>query len=303
LSKITYNLFVGVVLLGCLFTIPSRGKVSTPAESGIDWSRNIAHIALDVEKELHPDYVLSDLSRGFVFMEDNHELLDRIFEKAEKRITVRERYGEKEVVEIARAMHEILEEEGFTYRDYSTDAFYFLGANVFGYGLAKREIDCVAWSLLGLGMAEHLGLPLAAVYMPGHFALRWLFDDGRYLNLELSIPAKCDDDYYISWKNISPGALERGVYLRNLSRAEVIAQQYYSLGLVWESREKWDKASSAVGHALRLFRDFPDAYNLRGLIRKAAGEVARAVEDFDTAIVLDEQFIEALANRERLTGK
>lgn len=269
----------------------------------MDWSRNIAHLALDVEEELHPDYVLSDLSRGFVFMADNRDLLDRIFLKAGERITVQDTYGETEVIKIVRTMHDILEEEGFTYRDYSTEAFYFLGANVFGYGLAKRQIDCVAWSLLGLGMAEHVGLPMAAVYMPGHFALRWIFADGRYMNLELSIPAKCDDDYYISWKNISPGALQNGVYLRNLTRREVIAQQYYSLGLVWESREKWDKASSAVANALRLFRDFPDAYNLRGLIRKAAGEIAGAVRDFDTAIVLDNQFIEAITNRDRISGR
>jgi regulator of sirC expression with transglutaminase-like and TPR domain len=270
-------------------------EIQSPKE--IDWSRNIAFIALDIETQLHEDYILSDLDRGFVTMQDNRDVLGRILHKAEKRIPIRKDYGEEEAMAVAVLMHEILEEEGFTYRSYSSDAYRFLGANVFGYGLAKREIDCVSYCILGLAIAEHRKLPLVGIYMPGHCALRWILKDGSHLNLELSIPASCRDDFYILWKKISMASLTRGIYLRSLSKQEVIAQQYYNLGLVWEKREQFQKAMSALNKARSLMRDFPDAYNLRGILYKSRGQFKKALNDFDRALVLDQRFFEARINR------
>ncbi|MFH2003010.1 MAG: transglutaminase family protein, partial [Planctomycetota bacterium] len=204
------------------------------SENTIDWTKNIAHIALDVEKMLHDDYVLIDLERGIVTMKDNHALLDRIFAEAEDRICVRSSYTEQQALDVVKTIYRILEEEGFRYRDYSSDGYFFLGCHLFGYGLAKREIDCVSYSLLGLGVAERLNLPMTGIFMPGHFALRWHLDHGESMNIEMTVPARCDNDFYIGWKGILRDTVERGVYLRDLSRREVVAQQFYSLSLVWE---------------------------------------------------------------------
>jgi len=269
----------------------------------LDWNDNIARIALKVEQELHADYILCDLHRGIVTMSDNLELLARLFKKAEKRIGIKESYNEDEAIETTHAIFELLKDEGLEYRDFSSEEFFFHGANLFGYELAKREIDCVAYSLLGLGIAEHLNLPLKCVSMPEHFTLRWIFDDGGRLNIELSIPAKCDDDYYIAWKNINTTAIENGVYLRDLERAEVIAEQYYSLSLVWEKRNQLDKAMAALNRALFLLRKYPDAYNLRGIIWKRKGEHVKALREFDKAILLDNNFTEAKYNRANTLSK
>ena len=129
------------------------------------------------------------------------------------------------------------------------------------------------------------------------FALRWTLADGETFNLELSIPAKCDDDFYISWKTIPKSTLRNGIYLRNLTRQEVIAHQYYSLGLIWERRGQLGRALESIEAALNLFPEFPDAYNVRGLIYRSRGEHGEALDDFDLATALDGAFTEAQLNR------
>ena len=147
------------------------------------------------------------------------------------------------------------------------------------------------------------GLPLAGIYMPGHLALRWMLKDRQTFNLELAIPAQCDDDFYMSWKDISPESRRSGIYLRNLSKSEVLAQQYYNLSLIWERRGELDKALQAAEQALQLFHYFPDGFNLRGILMKARGMISEALTDFDTALALDEGFEEARNNRERALKK
>jgi regulator of sirC expression with transglutaminase-like and TPR domain len=270
---------------------------------GIDWNRNIAHLALEIEKQFHDEYILCDLERGFVGMADNHRLLERLFERAAARIPVQEEYTDEEAVRISSIIHDLLMEEGFRYRDFSGAEQALLGNTVFGYQLARREIDCVTYCILGLGIAEHLDLPLSGIYMPGHLALRWMLEDRQTFNLELSIPAQCDDDFYVSWKAISPEARHQGIYLRNLSKSEVLAQQYYNLSLIWERRGDLDKALQAAEQALQLFHCFPDGFNLRGIIMKAHGMISEALRDFDTALALDKGFSEARNNRERAFSK
>jgi len=265
----------------------------------IDWSQNIGHIALEVEKALHDDYILCDLERGFIGMEDNHRLLERLFEEAENRIPVKNEYTEAEAIRISATIHRILKEQGFRYRNYREEEHCLLGDTMFGTQLARKEIDCVAYGLLGLSIAEHLELPLSGIYMPGHFALRWRLADGESFNLELSIPARCDDAFYESWKGISKATIKNGSYLRDLTKQEVIAQQFYNLSLVWENRGRIDLAAGAIDRALRLFSLFPDAYNVRGLLHRSIGMIPEALRDFDLAIALDSAFKEARFNRKR----
>jgi regulator of sirC expression with transglutaminase-like and TPR domain len=269
----------------------------------IDWASNIAFIALEIEKQYHDRYILCDLDRGFVGMEDNYRLLKRLFQRASALIPVKAEYTEEDALLISALIHEILLEEGFKYRDYSSEEYCLLGNTVFGYQLAQKEIDCVTYCILGLGIAEHLNLPMAGIYMPGHLALRWMLKDRQTFNLELSIPAQCDDDYYMSWKDISPEARRSGIYLRNLAKHEVLAQQYYNLSLIWEKRGELEKAVRAASQALQLFHCFPDGFNLRGIIMKAHGMMSEALHDFDMALALDDRFMEARNNRERALEK
>lgn len=314
MSSFIGKIIIAVSLLICCSTAPIptmihiandsptpieiRFQEELPIEIPIDWTRNIAHIALDVEKILREEnYVLLDLDRGVVTMQDNRELIERIFDKAEKRIRVRSTYTESEATEIVKILFRILEEEGLQYRDYSGEGYYYLGCHLFGYGLAKREIDCVSYTLLGLGIAEHLGLPMTGIFMPGHIALRWHLDTGESINVELTIPATCADDFYIGWKNIPMEAVAKGIYLRDLSREEVIAQQLYNLSLVFERRAYLEKSLTMVNRALGLFNSFPDAFNLRGVVFKRWGRFIEALGDFDMAVRMDSAYTEARYNR------
>ena len=125
-----------------------------------------------------------------------------------------------------------------------------------------------------------------------------MLPEGRSFNLELSIPARCDDAFYMQWKEIPERSVQEGVYLRTLGRREIIAQQLYSLSLVWEKRKNLTQAAAALEEALELSPLFPDALNLRGLIRKKEGLGGEALDDFDLALLLDPCFAEARFNRD-----
>lgn len=263
----------------------------------IDWSRNTAHIGIDLEKELTGDHILYDLDKGPITLQDAYRFIDRLFDKAGKRIKVKKNYTEIEALKVSSAIHRLLKEEGFKYKDYSSWEYYLLGANLLSYGVARKKIDCVGYSLLYLGISEHLGLPMVGISVPGHLTLRWNLSDGSYINWEATVPAKCKDDFYISWKNISQNAVENGVYLRSLSKKEIIAQQYYNLSLVWKERRQFDKAMKALDKAIKLFPKYSDAYNLRGVIWKIRGQIDQAIGQYNTAIQFDPNFSDAYYNR------
>jgi tetratricopeptide (TPR) repeat protein len=150
-----------------------------------------------------------------------------------------------------------------------------------------------------MGIAEHLGLPVIGINVPGHLALRWDLGNGRYFNWETTVPARCKDDFYISWKNISKDAVRKGVYIKQkgLSKQELIAHVYYDKGLVLKEWRHLDGAMAALDRATELFPQYADAYNLKGVILKGRGEIRRAVGEYDRAIGLDPNFPEAYYNR------
>jgi len=208
----------------------------------IDWSRNTSFIALDIEKELNKDYILIDLNKGFITMKDSYLFLYRLFGKVQQAITVKDRYTKKEALETARTIHNILHEEGFEYRNFSSNEYHLMGGNLFSYGLMRKQVYCLTYMLLYLGIAERLGLPIVGINVPEHLALRWNLSYGKHVNWEATVPDTYDDESYIYWKNISEVAVKNGVYLRSLSKKEVIAHVYYNISLVLTERDELKEA-------------------------------------------------------------
>ena len=276
----------------------AQSVAAGPAEIGqIDWTRNLGRLFLDVERELFGEHVLLTPSRRCSF-EDGYRLLEKVFEAARSRLGARPPEG-RDPLETLIEIHRLLVAEGFSYKDYSARANTLLGYHTLSFGMARREIDCSMYVVLYLAIAEELGLPLVAISLPEHLSLRWVRADGSYLNWEATVPNCCEDAFYLDWKHPSRVALEGGVYLRGLTREEVLATAFYEKGRVLGERGQDPRAREAAECAAVLGPRYPDAFNLKGLLVKKLGSPVEAVASFDRAIDLDPAFTHAYFNRAR----
>ena len=263
----------------------------------IDWTRNTARIALDVERDLHEDWILFDLETGPVTLADAYAQLDAVLERAAEGIKTRRIAGPEDALNASLEIHRQLRDEGYRYRDLGSWEYHLLGNTLFGCELVSKRVFCLGYVLLYVGIAEHLGLPLRAIYLPGHVSLRWTLGTGGHMNWEATVPNRCDDAFYMEWKRLSPDLVRRGVYLRGLTKRELIALVLYNKSQVYRERRRPDEALATLRRAVELFPAYPDAYNHMGVIWAAEGNDARAIESYRKALELDPGFPEAFYNR------
>jgi tetratricopeptide (TPR) repeat protein len=72
---------------------------------------------------------------------------------------------------------------------------------------------------------------------------------------------------------------------------------YLSLGKAHDSRGQYDAAVRDYDHAILLRRDFVEAFNNRGAAYEAMGQAEAAIKDYDKAIALQPDAAEAYSNR------
>src|SRR5713101_9023255 len=86
-------------------------------------------------------------------------------------------------------------------------------------------------------LAERLNLPIYAVATPSHVFLR--YDDGSTrINIEtLQGGASVPDDQYIREQKIPEESIRCGIFLRNLTTDELLAQVHNNLGVIYSERK------------------------------------------------------------------
>jgi len=291
---------VATILLVLALVLPSAvsgGTVGTPgtAQPLLDWSRNLALLVLDVERQwLGEQFAVR--SGKTVSVSDGTALLVQLLAAAEQRVRAGGDPGSQRPLAVLLAIHSVLAEAGITYGESNLGSSGAKGRPLC-QGLIERRFDCAMYTWFYLGVAERLGLPLAAIGLPGHVALRWLDVDGGHLNWEATVPDLRDDAFYLAWKQPAAEAVQQGVYLRDLDRQEVAAIAFYRVSQVLSARKEYRTAQAAVEQALVLLPDFPDAHNLEGLILARSGATDLALTHFDRAIALDPRFTHAYLNR------
>jgi regulator of sirC expression with transglutaminase-like and TPR domain len=199
--------------------------------------------------------------------------------------------------------------------------------------LARKQGYCVGIAAVYLAFAEGLGLPIHAVATPSHVFLR--YDGEERINIEtLERGALVSDDRYIAEQKIAPRSIRKGVFLRDLTSAEFIAQVHNNLGVIYSERGDYPTAAREYDAALALLPKFPAAfYNLgndllktgeyrqaaraftrclklhpndawaldnRGQAYRLLGDLKKARRDFEAALRLDPAFAPARANLDAL---
>ena len=99
--------------------------------------------------------------------------------------------------------------------------------------LERGQGYCVGIASLYLVLAERLDLPIFAVATPSHVFLR--YDDGTTrINIEtLQGAANVSDEQYIREQKIPERSIRRGVFMRNLTTDELLAQVHNNLGVIY----------------------------------------------------------------------
>lgn len=163
--------------------------------------------------------------------------------------------------------------------------------------LARKQGYCVGIAALYLVLAERLELPIYAVATPSHVFLR--YDDGRTrINIEtLQQGANIPDEQYIREQKIPEKSIRGGVFMRNLTTDEFLAQVHNNLGVVYSERKDYEMAATEYRQALDLDPRFPAAFYNWGNDLLRQGEHRKAARRFSKSLRLYPTDVWAFNNR------
>jgi len=163
--------------------------------------------------------------------------------------------------------------------------------------IERKRGYCVGIAALYLALAERLDLPIFAVATPTHVLLR--FDDGAArINIEtLQGGADVPDAEYVREEKIPESSIRRGVFMRNLTVEEFLAQIHNNLGVLYSERKDYETADDEYRKALDLHPDLAAAYYNRGKDFLLLGEYRRAARLLSRSLRLYPTDVWALNNR------
>lgn len=148
-----------------------------------------------------------------------------------------------------------------------------------------------------LMIAERLDLPIHGVATPSHVFLR--YDDGTTpINIEtMQAGASIPDEQYIREQKIPEESIRRGVFMRNLTTDEFLAQVHDNLGVISSEKQGFEKAAREYDRALELDPRLAAAWYNSGNDLLRQGELRRAVRHFSKSLRLYPTDVWALNKR------
>jgi tetratricopeptide (TPR) repeat protein len=252
-------LIIGPALQADITTGQRAGAVAYTGDP-----KTIAHEFLDREK---------DFGAGSM----HYAAVDDLINKASVRIRARKSYTTEEAVRTLQEVDSLLKEEGFVFKNNL----------LLSRGLERKVIDCDNYCAIYIAIAEVIKIPVIPVYAPNHTFLRFCFDDGTYLNWETTQGKPRTDSYYLSTLRIPEASVQKGVYMKNLTRKEFMAVEYNNIGSHLMSERKFGEALANFTTAIGLHPLFSSAYHNRGTSYYALNRPDEALADLLTADGLD----------------
>ncbi len=248
-------------LFMCIFAPDTMQALDTPYTGT---PRTIAHDFLDMEKK-------------FGTVDEHYTYINSLINKAAKLIIPKEDYTDKDAFQILGQIDGLLKKEGFRFKN------NFL----LNQGIRSKEIDCDNYSTLYTAIAEILRIPIIPVYAPNHSFVRFNFNDGSYVNWDPIKNTTLPNAFYIKQMNIAPESIQKGVYLRSLTRKEFLGVEYNSIGTYLITEKKYRESIPYLTMAIKLYPDFSSAYHNRGTALYALRQGKHALRDLLGAASLD----------------
>lgn len=154
--------------------------------------------------------------------------------------------------------------------------------------LASGRCDCDVLTVAYLTVADVVGLPLHAVFLPGHVLVLW--DDGRRRIYWETTASEARPAWAV--EALVPEGADHA-YLRPQTRQEMIG---YFVQIRASHRLAAGDPEAALADydlAARLGPSFPITFHNRGRAHLLGGRYARALADFDRAARLDPSYADA----------
>ena len=172
-------------------------------------------------------------------------------------------------------LYRVLEKKGITFGE-------SILAELLTDGIKQKKMDCDISSLAVLGLTYQLGIKhLYGVNAPEHFFLR--YKRGRTkLNFDQGV--SISDSYYIKKFGISKKAISRGIFMKNLSRKELLGSFYGNRGAIRKQNNNYAGAIKDLSTAIRLNPKNWRAYGNRGWAKLESKDYKGAIRDLTKAI-------------------
>ena len=163
--------------------------------------------------------------------------------------------------------------------------------------LDSRRGTCVGLAIVYLALSQRVGLDGHGVATPDHLFTRAHLGDA-VRNIELTESGReIDDDTYRRRHKIDEASIATGVFMRELSNAEVIAHLLSNQAVALGKQCRLDDALVRYDAALTLAPQLVAAWYNRGLDLMNAGRQQEAWADFSRAIELYPSDAQAYNNR------
>jgi Flp pilus assembly protein TadD len=153
--------------------------------------------------------------------------------------------------------------------------------------IRRRRGHCLGLSSLYLVLSSLVKLPIYGVAAPGHFFCR--YDDGqKKFNIEMTLRgAQWSDELYAERYGLSRSAIEKGTYLRSLSKLEVLVEILNNRGNYYWRRGRQDAAARDIGRVTKASRGFARGYAGKGFMALCRGQIVAAVLELGRAVEID----------------
>lgn len=159
--------------------------------------------------------------------------------------------------------------------------------------LRRRRGHCVGLSTAYLAIGARAGLPLFGVSAPGHFFVRW-DGEGFRQNVETTARGLAQpDDYYVQRFRIAAPLVDRGVYLQNLRRRELLVEVLNNRANFYWDRGDEERAARDLDRVIQVSHNFARAYVGRGFMALQRGDLNGARRELGRALEIDPELARA----------
>lgn len=187
--------------------------------------------------------------------------------------------GNREPERAVFALNRVLfAEEGFFYVPDPGDPENFLLDRV----VRRKRGNCLGLTVLYLSLAERLGLPLYAVYVPSHSFVRY-DGNGARINIETGERgAERKDGWYADKYRLREGS----PYLGTLGKAETLGLYLNSIGTACARKGREKDALRWYGEASAFYPGLPDIRYNAGVSFQRMGKSREAIDRYRSALSL-----------------
>ena len=226
--------------------------------------KTIAHEALDIEKKI------------FKVRKSSYDKLEFIIDRVDEELDKRE--NPKSILS---TIKRVLDLQGYSNSD----------TELFSKALLERSLSAIDLAFVYAAVGDALKLPIKIVRAPNHTFVR--FDNGERINWEPVTGESQVDDVYRESHLIHPASVDQGVYLKSLSRNEMLGLVYNMRGYGRIKSGDWEGGMNDVSNALVLNPRDPTIRFNRSSMYANEGIYDSAVEDLSEVLKLDPNFEDA----------